>query len=154
MVMIKCKHGYRGHRDNNTFYLVSVRCGIFLVLNNNITSFLHPQIQCQAVHNLYFSVGSTPLGMYRKLVEFCRAGTLSFKHVVTFNMDEYVDLPRDHPESYHSFMFKNLFNHIDIDPKNVHIPDGNAPDLVKECKDFEDKMKSFGGVELFIGGVW
>ena len=91
--------------------------------------------------------------MYRKLVEFCRAGTLSFKHVVTFNMDEYVDLPRDHPESYHSFMFKNLFNHIDIDPKNVHIPDGNAPDLVKECQEFEDKMKSFGGVELFIGGV-
>ena len=68
-------------------------------------------------------------------------------------MDEYVDLPRDHPESYHSFMFKNLFNHIDIDPKNVHIPDGNAPDLVKECQEFEDKMKSFGGVELFIGGV-
>lgn len=91
--------------------------------------------------------------MYRKLVEYCRAGTLSFKHVVTFNMDEYVDLPRDHPESYHSFMFNNLFNHIDIEPKNVHILDGNVPNLEKECQEFEDKMKSFGGVELFIGGI-
>ena len=69
-------------------------------------------------------------------------------------MDEYVGLPRDHPESYHSFMFKNLFNHIDIDPKNVNILDGNAPNLEKECEDYEKKMKSCGGVELFIGGVF
>ena len=98
-------------------------------------------------------LGSTPIGMYKKLVEFCKAGQLSFKHVVTFNMDEYVGIPRDHPESYHSFMFKHLFNHIDIDPANVHILDGNAPDLVKECDQFEEKMKAVGGVELFIGGM-
>ena len=97
-------------------------------------------------------LGSTPVGMYKKLVEFCKTDQLSFKHVVTFNMDEYVGIPRDHPESYHSFMFKHLFNHIDIDPANVHILDGNAPDLVKECEQFEEKMKAVGGVELFIGG--
>ena len=90
--------------------------------------------------------------MYKKLVEFCQSGQLSFKHVVTFNMDEYVGIPRDHPESYHTYMFKNLFNHIDIDPANVHILDGNAPDLVQECNQFEEKIKAVGGVELFIGG--
>lgn len=97
--------------------------------------------------------GSTPLGMYRKLIEFYKAGKVSFKYVKTFNMDEYVDLPRDHPESYHYFMFNNLFKHIDIDPKNVHILDGNAPDLAAECDSFERKIKEAGGIELFIGGI-
>lgn len=68
-------------------------------------------------------------------------------------MDEYVDLPRDHPESYHHYMYHNFFKHIDINPQNVHILDGNAPDLVKECDDFEIKIKEAGGIELFIGGM-
>lgn len=68
-------------------------------------------------------------------------------------MDEYVDLPRDHPESYHYYMYNNFFKHIDIDPKNAHVLDGNAPDLDKECEDFEKKIKEAGGVELFIGGM-
>ena len=67
-------------------------------------------------------------------------------------MDEYVGLPRNHPESYHSFMFTNLFKYIDIDPNNVHILDGNANDLNKECQDFERKIKEAGGIELFVGG--
>lgn len=97
--------------------------------------------------------GGTPLGMYKKLIEFYKAGKLSFKYVKTFNMDEYVDLPRDHPESYHHYMYHNFFKHIDINPKNVHILDGNALDLEKECDDFEKKIKEAGGVELFIGGT-
>ncbi|CAF2365158.1 unnamed protein product [Rotaria sp. Silwood2] len=97
--------------------------------------------------------GSTPLGTYRKLIEFVKAKELSFQYVVTFNMDEYVGLPRDHPESYHSFMWNNFFKHIDIDPKNVHILDGNAPDLIKECDEYERAIKEAGGVELFVGGI-
>ena len=100
----------------------------------------------------YLFTGSTPLGMYRKLVEFCSRGELSFKYVKTFNMDEYVALPRDHPESYHSFMWENFFKHIDIDPSNAHILDGNAPDLVKECDDFEAEIIKAGGIDLFVGG--
>ena len=92
--------------------------------------------------------------MYKKLVEFCRKGELSFKYVKTFNMDEYVGLPRDHPESYHSFMWENFFKHIDIDPSNAHVLDGNAPDLVKECDDYERKITGAGGVDLFIGGIY
>jgi glucosamine-6-phosphate deaminase len=68
-------------------------------------------------------------------------------------MDEYVDLPENHPESYHSFMYKNLFDHIDIPRENINILNGNAEDLVRECKDYEDKIVSFGGIELFLGGI-
>lgn len=91
--------------------------------------------------------------MYRKLIEYYKAGKVSFKYVKTFNMDEYVGLPRDHHESYHYFMYNNFFSHIDIDPVNVHILDGNAPDLTVECANFERKIKEAGGVELFIGGI-
>lgn len=97
--------------------------------------------------------GSTPLGMYKKLIEYYKQGKISFKYVKTFNMDEYVGLPRSHPESYHSYMLKNFFQHIDIDPKNVHILDGNASDLVAECNNYERLINEAGGVRLFIGGI-
>jgi len=97
--------------------------------------------------------GGTPLGMYQKLVTAHKAGKISFKYVKTFNMDEYCGIPRDHPESYHRYMFDNFFKHIDIDPNNAHILDGNAPDLVKECEDYEKKIKDSGGIELFVGGI-
>jgi len=97
--------------------------------------------------------GSSPLGTYKKLIEFYQNGELSFKFVVTFNMDEYVGLPEDHPESYHTFMWKTFFKHIDIDPKNVHILNGNAPNLLTECESYEAKINSFGGIHLFLGGI-
>merc|ERR1712024_10269 len=68
-------------------------------------------------------------------------------------MDEYVGLPREHKESYHYFMFEHIFKHIDIDPKNVHILDGNAADLAAECKQYEKLIAEAGGIELFIGGI-
>ncbi len=97
--------------------------------------------------------GSSPLGMYRHLIELHKAGKVSFANVVTFNMDEYVGLPRDHKESYHSFMWNNFFSHIDIPAENVNILDGNAADPEAECRRFEEKMASCGGVDLFMGGV-
>lgn len=97
--------------------------------------------------------GGTPLGMYKKLVEAFKAGRVSFKYVKTFNMDEYVGIPRDHPESYHHYMFENFFKHIDINPNNAHILNGNAEDLEKECRDYEQKILDAGGIELFVGGI-
>ncbi|MCC8119173.1 MAG: glucosamine-6-phosphate deaminase [Bacteroidales bacterium] len=97
--------------------------------------------------------GSSPLGMYRALIELYKQGKVSFKNVVTFNMDEYVGLPEDHPESYHSFMWTNFFSHIDIPRENVNFLDGNAKDVEAECQRYEDKIKSYGGVDLFMGGV-
>ena len=97
--------------------------------------------------------GSTPVGTYKNLVQFCKEGKLSFKNVVTFNMDEYVGMPEDHPESYHYFMHHHLFNHIDIPKANINILNGNAPDLEKECRDYEKKITSYNGIDLFLGGI-
>ncbi|OOF85782.1 glucosamine-6-phosphate deaminase [Rodentibacter ratti] len=97
--------------------------------------------------------GSTPLKTYQELIRLHQAGEVSFKHVVTFNMDEYVDLPQDHPESYHSFMYKNFFNHIDIQPQNINILNGNTEDHDEECRRYEEKIKSYGKINLFMGGV-
>ena len=97
--------------------------------------------------------GSSPLGTYKRLIELNRLGKVSFKNVVTFNMDEYVGIDVNHPESYHSFMFSNFFNHIDIDKNNINILNGNAADLEKECDDYEQKIKSLGGIHLFLGGM-
>jgi len=97
--------------------------------------------------------GSSPIGVYRKLIEMNKAGKVSFRNVVTFNMDEYVNLDVNHPESYHSFMWTNFFSKIDIKPENVHILDGNAPDLMAECAHYEEMIAQAGGIDLFMGGV-
>lgn len=97
--------------------------------------------------------GSTPIGTYQNLVLLYQEGKVSFKNVVTFNMDEYVGLPEDHPESYHYFMNHNFFSHIDIPDENINILDGNAPDLEAECTRYEEKIESVGGIHLFMGGI-
>ena len=97
--------------------------------------------------------GSSPIGTYRELVAMHKAGKISFKNVVTFNMDEYIGIPEDHPESYHSFMKENLFKHIDIPKENVNILNGNAKDLEKECAEYEARIKKVGGIHLFLGGI-
>ncbi len=97
--------------------------------------------------------GSSPLGMYRHLIKLNKEGKVSFKHVVTFNMDEYCGIPRDHEQSYYTFMWTNFFNQIDILPENVNILNGNAADPAKECADYEAKIACYGGIDLFLGGV-
>ena len=97
--------------------------------------------------------GSTPLETYAEFIRMVKAGELSFKNVITFNMDEYVALPREHPESYWSFMHRNLFDHIDIKKENVHILNGNAEDLAAECAAYEKAIVEAGGIDLFLGGV-
>lgn len=97
--------------------------------------------------------GGTPLQTYKELIALYQQGLVSFKHVVTFNMDEYVGLPKSHPESYHSFMWNNFFQHIDILPENVNILDGNTADHDAECRRYEQKIQSYGQIHLFMGGV-
>ena len=96
--------------------------------------------------------GSSPLGVYKRLVEANKSGKVSFKNVVTFNMDEYVGLPRKHHESYWYFMHENLFDHIDIPAENINILNGLAEDLEAECARYEEKIASYGGIDLFMGG--
>ncbi len=97
--------------------------------------------------------GSSPLGTYQQLIALNKAKKVSFKNVITFNMDEYVGIDFDHPQSYHYFMWSNLFDHIDIPKENVNILNGKAKDLEKECLNYEERMQSYGGIELFLGGI-
>jgi len=97
--------------------------------------------------------GSSPLEIYGEFIKMHSEGKLSFKNVHTFNMDEYAGLPADHPQSYHNFMMVNLFNHVDIDHKHIHILDGMANDPEKECDLYEQAIAAEGGIELFLGGM-
>jgi glucosamine-6-phosphate deaminase len=97
--------------------------------------------------------GGTAVLMYKNLVDFYIKKKISFKNVTTFNMDEYVGLPKDHPQSYWYFMQENLFKLVDINVNNTNIPNGNAKDIKKECLDYEAKIHAVGGIDLFVGGV-
>ncbi|MDR0510485.1 MAG: glucosamine-6-phosphate deaminase [Rikenellaceae bacterium] len=97
--------------------------------------------------------GTTPLGVYRELIRLYEQGKVSFANVVTFNMDEYVGLPADHPQSYHYFMWENFFRHVDVRPENVNILNGMAKDIALECGEYEEKIAEADGIDLFLGGV-
>ena len=98
---------------------------------------------------LGLATGSTPLSLYQTLI----AMNLDWSHVTTFNLDEYIGLPRDHAQSYHSFMWKNLFKHINIAKENVHIPDGNAQDIPRFCREYEEQISAAGGIDLQVLGI-
>lgn len=97
--------------------------------------------------------GSTPIDMYKTLIKFYKDGLLSFKNVITFNMDEYVGLGPSDEQSYHKYMFDTFFNHVDIKKENVNILNGLAENLQAECERYEEKIKSLGGIKLFVGGI-
>ncbi|MBE6448403.1 MAG: glucosamine-6-phosphate deaminase [Alphaproteobacteria bacterium] len=97
--------------------------------------------------------GSTPLGMYKELIKMYKAGKISFENVVTFNMDEYIGLGPKDAQSYHYFMHENFFKHVNIPQANIHLLNGLTKDYAKECKNYEDQIKSYGKIHLFIGGV-
>ena len=98
--------------------------------------------------------GSSPIGVYKELVRMNKAGEVSFKNVVTFNMDEYLGLPREHDQSYWYFMHDNFFDHLtDMDPDNINILNGMTEDPEEECANYEKKIASYGGIDLFMGGI-
>lgn len=100
-----------------------------------------------------FATGSTPLGLYKELIRMHKEEGLDFSKVVSFNLDEYVGLPPNHPESYHFFMWENLFKHININPSNVHIPMGMAEDIDAFCEWYEQKIIYHSGIDLQILGI-
>lgn len=102
---------------------------------------------------LGLATGASPVPTYKELIKRYNAGVISFKHATTFNLDEYVDLPRDDKNSYYTFMHENLFNHVDIDEKNVHILNGNAEDSEKECADFDKAIDNAGGIDIQLLGI-
>lgn len=102
---------------------------------------------------LGLATGSTPLGVYRELIRLHREEALSFSQVTTFNLDEYVGVPADHPASYRHFMQDNLFNHIDIPTDQTHVPDGMASDISTHCADYEARIVAAGGIDIQVLGI-
>lgn len=100
-----------------------------------------------------FATGNTPILLYRELARKCREGHIDFSRVTTFNLDEYVGLPPEHPASYRSFMFKHLFDHINVPRERIHIPDGLAQDIPAFCESYERSIREAGGIDLQILGV-
>jgi len=97
--------------------------------------------------------GSTPLGMYAKLIEMYKAGKVDFSKVTTFNLDEYYPIKRNDSHSYYRFMSDNFFGKININPENIHIPDGEACDADLECKNYGKKIETSGGIDLMVLGM-
>lgn len=96
--------------------------------------------------------GRTPLGMYARVVQQCSREYHCFQDVTTFNLDEYVGVSREHPGSYYAYMREHLFEHVDLDPRNTHIPDGTAADLEAECRHYEGEILEAGGLGVtFLG---
>ncbi|MDD2791877.1 MAG: glucosamine-6-phosphate deaminase [Sediminibacterium sp.] len=104
---------------------------------------------------LGLATGSTPIAMYAELVRMHKAGKLSFKNVISFNLDEYYPIDKDAYQSYWSFMHRHLFNHVDIDPANIHLPNGNAPkeEMRNFCTAYEQAITDAGGLDLQILGI-
>jgi glucosamine-6-phosphate deaminase len=99
------------------------------------------------------ATGSTPIGLYRELIRMHKDEELSFSQIVTFNLDEYIGLPPEHPQSYRHFINQNLFDHIDIRKENTYLPDGMAEDIEFACAEYEKKIKEAGGIDLQILGI-
>jgi glucosamine-6-phosphate deaminase len=122
-------------------------------LSNKAASIIASQITLKENSVLGFSTGSTPEGMYSRLVQMYRQGLLDFNKVVTFNLDEYVGLSPDHPQSYHYFMHQHLFNHVNVPPENINIPLGTAENLEEHCRAYDKKIAAVGGIDLQVLGI-
>lgn len=102
---------------------------------------------------LGLATGSTPIGMYERLIDMHRRNIIDFSQVTTFNLDEYYRLPKENKGSYHCYMMQTFFNHINIPRENIHIPNGMADDIEKECKEYEEKIAKAGGIDIQILGI-
>ncbi|MDO9534825.1 MAG: glucosamine-6-phosphate deaminase [Bacillota bacterium] len=102
---------------------------------------------------LGLATGSTPEGMYSQLAQMNREGKVDFSEVVTFNLDEYLGLSPDHPQSYHYFMHHHFFNHVNVSPRNIHIPLGQAKNIAEFCLEYEQKITEAGGIDLQVLGI-
>lgn len=111
------------------------------------------QIRGKPKSVLGLPTGSTPLGTYKELIRMHKEENLDFSKVTTFNLDEYCGLGPDHPQSYHYFMFTSFFNHVNLDPKRIHIPDGLAKDFEVYCRKYEEEIKKAGGIDLQLLGI-
>ncbi|MGJ8656994.1 MAG: glucosamine-6-phosphate deaminase [Akkermansiaceae bacterium] len=131
-----------------------------IIINNNMDtgSKAAARVVARLIHEkpnavLGMATGSTPLKLYNELIRMHKEEGLDFSAVTTFNLDEYIGLPKEHEQSYYRFMWDNLFNHININPNNVNIPDGMATDVPMACAAYEKAIQEAGGIDLQVLGI-
>lgn len=122
-------------------------------LSKFAAQFIADQINNKPDTVLGLATGGTPLGTYKELINLHKENKVDFSQVASFNLDEYVGLPKEHSQSYYYFMNENFFKHINIKPENWYLPDGMAEDIPQSCKEYEKKIKEYGGIDIQILGI-
>jgi len=125
----------------------------FDALSEQAAQMVEEQITKNSHAVLGLSTGSTPLGLYEYLIKGFKAGKTTYQNVTAFNLDEYLGLEKDHPNSYHTFMNERLINHIDIKQENTYIPNGVSASMEQECKHYEELLDTLGPIDLQILGI-
>jgi len=128
-------------------------CKSYAEMSDQAAYIVASEIKAKENMVLGLPTGSTPLGMYANLIEMNKAGKIDFSKITTFNLDEYYPIKKDNSQSYHKFMFDNFFGKINIDPKNINIPDGEAADPKMECMRYNQKINHAGGIDLMVIGI-
>lgn len=114
--------------------------------------FIH-QLRNKPQSTLGLATGSTPVALYQHLISAFQQGEVSFQQAISFNLDEYLGLSGDHPQSYRYFMQQKLFDHLDIDPNQTHVPPGNASNPLIACNEYERTIEECGGIDLQLLGI-
>lgn len=122
-------------------------------MSKRAASLISAQILLKPNSVLGLATGSTPLRMYKELINMYKVGAVDFSEIITFNLDEYVGLPMEEINSYKHYMYDNFFRHININSDNINIPDGMAPDIEKECSEYEAKIHARGGIDFQVLGI-
>jgi glucosamine-6-phosphate deaminase len=128
-------------------------CENYVEMSKKAAQMVLSQVKLKPNSVLGLATGSTPIGMYKNLVQMYKNGVIDFSEVITFNLDEYYNLPRDNEQSYYYFMYDNLFNHININRENIHMPNGMALDIYKECENYDEAIKEWGGIDIQVLGI-
>lgn len=128
-------------------------CENYQSLSKKASQIIASQIILEPKSVLGLATGSTPIGMYKNLIQMYDEGIIDFSKITTFNLDEYYRLPINNNQSYHYFMDKNLFNYININRKNIHIPNGMADDIEAECISYDKMIDSIGGIDIQVLGI-
>ncbi|KUP05412.1 glucosamine-6-phosphate deaminase [Bacillus coahuilensis m2-6] len=125
----------------------------YMSMSKQAADYIATRVREEPTMTLGLATGGTPLQTYRYLIQDYENKETSYQHVQTFNLDEYLGLPKDHHNSYYTYMKQNLFDHIHIPPSHTHIPNGMCTDVAQECEMYEKKLGSAGGMDLQILGI-
>lgn len=130
-----------------------IRARDYQHLSRQAANILSAQVILKPDSVLGLATGSSPIGTYQQLIAWEHKGDVDFRQVSTVNLDEYVGLPAGHPQSYAHFMRENFFDHIQIDLRNTHIPNGMAEDGDAECRHYDATIRQLGGIDLQLLGL-